>query len=277
MNVRGGPGRNFSIIDRIAPGETFEVIDGPSCTDGLAWFNIRYGGGVLEGWIAEGDEYYFVGPFDPQQSGGLPPAGDSADRRAVLGTCRTALVEDDFTGGRSENQWFEATGRSIERIGDGFYEIILGDDPSRRTDATSWGSLQELRFGDAQVEAVIRSPQFTPQDGARTGLWVRYQDENNFIAFMIRGDGSFRVARYEGGDYVDLVGWRASRALRTGADVVNTVRIDSVGADFTFYINGEEVARATDSTWADGRIAFWGSAAETPAMFYMDYFRVCAK
>lgn len=276
VNVRSGPGRNFPIIARIIPGETFEVIDGPSCTDRLAWFNIRYGGGVLEGWIAEGDEHYFVGPIGPP-----PPHGADSRRNAedmaVLGTCRATIVEDDFEGGFSANDWFVAGGRSIERIGDRAYEIILGDDPERRTEATSWGSLRGVTLRDAQVEGVIRSPQFTPEIGARTGLWVRYQDENNFLAFMIRGDGSFRVARYEGGSYVDLVGWQASRALRIGRDAVNTVRIDSVGDNFTFYINGERVAEAVDSTWAEGRVAFWGSSPTTPAMFYLEYFRVCAK
>jgi hypothetical protein len=61
--VRESPGISFDRIGRVAPGQTFQVIEGPMCADDMAWFEIIYGISAIRGWVAEGrDGEYFVEP-----------------------------------------------------------------------------------------------------------------------------------------------------------------------------------------------------------------------
>jgi WD40 repeat protein len=63
LNVRPKPGTAFPRIAQVSPGQTFEVLEGPTCAEGLNWFHIIYGVGAVQGWIAEGqDGQYFVQP-----------------------------------------------------------------------------------------------------------------------------------------------------------------------------------------------------------------------
>lgn len=58
-NVRNGPSRDNRKIGTIPPGGTFEVLEGPVCNSGFAWWRVRYQG--QEGWTAEsGDGEYWL-------------------------------------------------------------------------------------------------------------------------------------------------------------------------------------------------------------------------
>jgi hypothetical protein len=61
LNVRLGPSTDYRLAGQIAPGEVFAVLEGPQCAGGLTWYRVQYG--EMEGWIAEGDEMYFVEPY----------------------------------------------------------------------------------------------------------------------------------------------------------------------------------------------------------------------
>ncbi len=181
-------------------------------------------------------------------------------------------ITDDFTG-PSANDWFIDTSESSAiSINNGAYEIaILGvNDPAG---GVSWGSLRGVTLGDVRIEATMRASEFTGTL-ARTGLWLRYQDANNFLAFMISSSGKYRIARFESG-YTSLVDWTDSAAIQTGDNAVNIMRIDSNGSTFDLYINDTFLSRVTDDTWSTGRVAFFGSTSEPPASFYLDSIRIC--
>ena len=276
VNVRQGAGRSRTKIGELRPGDVFRVVEGPVCADGLAWFLVQFG--PRQGWIAEGDDSYFVSPV----TGGLPmPPPARPDLRPagrVLAPACNLVLEDDFTGGVSRLDWFQDTRpgiRSNERIGDGFYEVALNQLPPGRNEATSWGSLRGFFFRSARVEGVVSAEHFSADDSARTGLWLRYQDENNFLAFMINSRGSYYVARWSNDRYNDLVPWTPSRAIRTGDNVLNTLRVDIREDEFEFYINGEIQTRVIDRTWPEGRFAFFGSSSTIPNRFFLDYMRIC--
>jgi hypothetical protein len=55
LNVRETPARDATRIGRIASDQTFEVLSGPVCSDGLAWFRVVYGLDAERGWVAEGE------------------------------------------------------------------------------------------------------------------------------------------------------------------------------------------------------------------------------
>lgn len=62
LNLRVRPDTNAGVLRLLQPGAVFEVIGGPQCANGYAWFQIRYEG--REGWIAEGDASgYYAEPY----------------------------------------------------------------------------------------------------------------------------------------------------------------------------------------------------------------------
>jgi serine/threonine-protein kinase len=280
VNVRSGPGTTFPRVAQMPIREVFEVLEGPICAQNLAWYRILTRSRV-EGWIAEGDINYFVDPVLVTPTPTLPPVTrPPAQFRRVLGPACPVIVEDEFAGGKTDNDWFidDRPGiQSNERLIDDFYEIRLNSLPPNDNEATSWGSLrgpriQQLR--DGRIEAVIVTPRFSTP-GTRTGLWLRYQDDRNFLAFMISSTGAYRIARYQG-TYISLVDWTATDAIWLGDGVLNTLRVDISGSQFDFYINGRFITSVIDSTWPNGRVAFWGSSSQVPNSFLLDYFRICA-
>ncbi|MCB9453190.1 MAG: TIR domain-containing protein [Anaerolineaceae bacterium] len=68
LRVRAGAGLTRSIIDRLSPSQTFQVIEGPQCADGFAWFHVLFGINAVDGWVAEADDSaYFAVPFEQEQ------------------------------------------------------------------------------------------------------------------------------------------------------------------------------------------------------------------
>jgi len=62
VNVRNQPSTRGTRIAQLPPGSTFTVLEGPTCADGFAWFQVAFANGGRVGWLAEGSERYFVGP-----------------------------------------------------------------------------------------------------------------------------------------------------------------------------------------------------------------------
>jgi hypothetical protein len=61
--IRLDAGRQGVVIDELAFGEVFDVMAGPECADGMAWFEVRSDDG-MQGWLAEGDSnIYWVSPM----------------------------------------------------------------------------------------------------------------------------------------------------------------------------------------------------------------------
>ncbi|MBZ0295433.1 MAG: TIR domain-containing protein [Anaerolineae bacterium] len=275
LNVRSGPGTSFPRVGQVAINSVFNVIDGPSCGEDFAWYRIMYAGG-FEGWIAEGDTEYFVEPvakgISPDEGRPTLPPPVQTDR--TLAPACQVIVEDEFANGQTSNDWFQDSGvQSDVEVIDDYYRIHI-QEIDNEEEGISWGSLRGRSFSDARIEAVISASTFTQEQVARTGLWLRYQDSTQFLSFMISSTGAYRIARYQSG-YTNLVDWTSHRAIRTGNGAVNTIRIDTRGSTFDFYVNGQYLTSVTDTTWAEGRVVFWGSSFETPIDFYLDYFRAC--
>lgn len=64
-NVRAEPNTSATIVGQIAAGDWFEVLDGPTCSGGIAWWEVSTPN--VSGWTAEGvDDEYFVRPGCPE-------------------------------------------------------------------------------------------------------------------------------------------------------------------------------------------------------------------
>ena len=75
-----------------------------------------------------------------------------------------------------------------------------------------------------------------PQDTA--GLIVQAADADHFSAFLISGDGYFRVSDYRNGVWIDRAAWRAwPHIQRDGA--ANVLRAECQSGTCTFFVNDE--------------------------------------
>lgn len=158
----------------------------------------------------------------------------------------------------SVGDWTAGEGVNAEgTIVDGAYQMsveLSGD--------IFWATAgQNFADGTFEVEA-------TPMDGVADngyGMLFRIDDEgNNFYVFKVSSDGyvfaglcSDRCLEQQ---VLLAADWFATPAVRTGLGVTNVLRAEVSGPDMIFYVNDEEVGRATDNTLRKGDI---GLLAET--------------
>jgi len=65
-NVRDEASKTGKLLGQIPGSETFKVLAGPTCADGLNWWQVRYGD--LEGWTVEAAGIdYWLEPYDPSK------------------------------------------------------------------------------------------------------------------------------------------------------------------------------------------------------------------
>jgi hypothetical protein len=62
--LRTSPGFSSGLVSRIAPGHTFDVLDGPVCADNINWWYVRSSDNGKEGWTSEGEDgQYYIEPY----------------------------------------------------------------------------------------------------------------------------------------------------------------------------------------------------------------------
>jgi hypothetical protein len=259
VNVRAAAGQNKQKEYVLEPLQTFSVVGGPECADGLTWFHIAYGRNE-RGWIAEGTTFYFVQPLNLATQG-------------FRGINCNETIQEDFENPSSPYSWhIESSQQATVQIQDGVYELNLTSALNDRQPVV-WGALQNLSFDNFHIVAEINESRFA-SGTERTGLWINYQDGDNFLAFAIRSDGKFQIARYQFG-YTPLVDWQDSRAIKIGDNSSNVLEITKNNNQYEFYINYEHVATVGDATWSNGRIAFFGASSHLPSVFSLSSIRIC--
>jgi hypothetical protein len=86
-------------------------------------------------------------------------------------------------------------------------------------------------------------------DGARDGI-----NQSGHYYVVEAGDrGEMGVWRREGDRWIDLVPWKPSPAVRAG-DASNELTARMTGDQLVFLVNGIEVARETDTMFANGTV-----------------------
>jgi hypothetical protein len=74
-NVRAEPKKTGKLLGKIPGGDSFEVLAGPECADGLNWWQVRYGD--VEGWTVEAAGLdYWLEPYDPSKPEVLTPTNE---------------------------------------------------------------------------------------------------------------------------------------------------------------------------------------------------------
>lgn len=164
------------------------------------------------------------------------------------------LLEDDF----SQKEWQAYVDNEHRQVyEDGRYVIGV-----EVTGYTYWSTA-----GDdfSNFIAEVETTQISGPDDNDYGLILRYQDEANFYSFEISGDGFYTFVKYVEDELFEIIPWQESHHIHQG-NQTNTLRVEAVGPNFTFYINDALVDAAIDSEFSQGDVGLLVGTYDEPGV-----------
>ncbi len=82
--------------------------------------------------------------------------------------------------------------------------------------------------------------------------------KNGYLFQIYTGrPGMFSIWKIVNGEFQALSHWQNSEIVKVGFEKWNNITIDAKGANLSFYINGNLVAKISDETYKSGRIGLW--------------------
>jgi hypothetical protein len=160
------------------------------------------------------------------------------------------LFQDDFEDPNSG--WLVSSDDEVERgYQNGKYDIVV-----KVKNSTFWSTVRHS-FRDFSLE--VDATEVGGPDENSYGVIFRYQDDDNFYIFEISGDGYYAVTKVVDGEWIELVGWRETTAIKTGRRT-NVLRVVCIGPEMEFYINGEKQIGTNDKTFSQGEIGLSAGA-----------------
>lgn len=132
----------------------------------------------------------------------------------------------------------------------------------------------EKSFSDVSIE--VDATKFSGTDNNDFGIVCRFVDDNNFYFLIISSDGYQVIGKYENGEIVYLSSdeMQPTDAVKQGS-ATNHLRADCVGSTLTLYVNGQQVASVTDTSFTSGDIGLTvGTFDEPNASVTFDNFVV---
>jgi hypothetical protein len=132
-------------------------------------------------------------------------------------------------------------------------------------------TLREPVFDDFKLQVDL-----TLLDGTEAvsyGVLFRMNDRNEFYRFDITGDGRFMVekANADGSWIQYLDNWKTVDSFEIGKDAWNTLRIDAIGSEISYYVNNALVYSMTDDSLTEGNIGLdIGTFSQTSASAAFD-------
>ena len=159
----------------------------------------------------------------------------------------SVLFQDNFSD--IESGWKGTFNSNDGYIGyfDGTYRFLISN-PGRM-----YWSGPDLEFSDVRVEVDAFKKSGPVNDDY--GLVCRAKDEANFYFFVISSDGYYGIGKTVGGaqSLLDSKGMPPSESIRQGA-AVNHLRVDCVGEQLAFYVNGDLLDTVQDDSFASGSV-----------------------
>lgn len=174
-----------------------------------------------------------------------PPAGGGGGG----GTGLQILFQDDFSD--SNSGWDQSQNDSYftDYVNGGYRIYIIPENYSAF--ANPYQSFQN------NVRVEVDATKVGGPDDNAFGVQCRYQDVDNFYFFYISSDGYVGIGINNAGTKSIISnpdGNLVSDAnIRQGA-ATNHIRVDCIGSSLTMYVNGVQIASATDSTFSGGDI-----------------------
>jgi hypothetical protein len=145
----------------------------------------------------------------------------------------------------------ESGGDVVGEVRDGVYNFNVTAE-----DLTIWTTAgQEFSDGIYSVEAT----QVAGPDNNAYGLLFRVDDENDdFYAFQISGDGFVWIGRYRDGGAAEaepiVNDWWFESPVINQSNATNKLSVQAEGQNLIFFVNDQEVGRVTDDAFSSGDI-----------------------
>jgi len=198
----------------------------------------------------------------------LTLAGCGAGGSATGSPRPDALLFDDFSDATSGwETWSDPNGSFVAYQNGGLRLLV------KEKEFDYW-SRPGKRFVDARIE--VDAVKLAGPNDNDFGLICRYQDRNNFYAFLVSSDGYAGIVRVEDGKYRVISGAQLSynQNIRQG-DALNHLQADCIGQTLALKVNNQVVAQVQDGGLAAGEVGVIAGTNATPGVdIFFDNFVV---
>ncbi len=167
------------------------------------------------------------------------------------------LFSDDFSSKSSGWDTVQNDQGMTDYDQDGYRIQVL------ETSTDYWANPGLSGLGDVSITVDVKK--LAGPDDNDFAIQCRYIDTQNFYAFIASSDGYYGITKLVGGTQ-ELIGQEEllpTDAIKSGADVVNTLRADCVGSTLTLYINGTQVTSVQDTTFTSGDVGLMAGTFDT--------------
>jgi hypothetical protein len=179
-----------------------------------------------------------------------------------------ALFVDEFSDATSGwETWGDTNGSYVVYQNDGLRILVMEEQ-------FDYWSLPGKRFVDARVE--VDAVKLAGPNDNDFGLICRYQDKNNFYAFLISSDGYAGILKVDDGKYRLISGAQLSAApqVRKG-EALNHIQADCNGQTLALSVNGQPVMQVQDGGFAAGEVGVIAGTNASPGVdIFFDNFVV---
>ena len=201
-------------------------------------------------------------PTDAQASTESPQPTDSPESletqppTPIIGDF-TIVLQDEFSG---DTGWYtleeDIFGFEYAQGGYRIYVNLL--------DTPIW-SVRQRELDDVRLEVDV-SRTGGPENGY-FGVICRFnQEERNYYALVIDGDGNYAIAKTENNEFEFILeGTSPAGAIRSG-DAANRVAADCIGDTLTLWANGQQLASIEDGDFETGWIGLIAGTRDEPGV-----------
>lgn len=127
--------------------------------------------------------------------------------------------------------------------------VSVGAGIDRYRDVIVSGNFRKLSGpGGGGYALILRDQGPGPRDGINQG--------GQYYVFEVGDPGEVGIWRRDGQRWVELLPWTRSEAVRLG-DAANELRVQAIGQQMTFFVNGVQVASQTDATLSEGGVGLF--------------------
>lgn len=137
----------------------------------------------------------------------------------------------------NDNNWSQSNDSKIRLAVEGGDYII---DHKRKTGGWSSTILKPISSSrNFRITAQIKKQSGIQNNGY--GVTFGKKDNDNQNHFLISGDGSFKIVKWQDGNRSFIKEWTKSIHIKTGNGVYNYLKVQKVGSAYKFYINSNLV------------------------------------
>jgi hypothetical protein len=167
------------------------------------------------------------------------------------------LYEDDFSDPGSGWADAELEGGRVGYL-DGLYYV------SSLTEGTLIWVSAGVSLSDVVINVEATQAYAGPENDNSYGVMCRVQSNDDGYLLRISGDGYYSIHKRLGDEYVALVDWSTSEAIRQG-NSRNDIQAVCDGSQLALVVNGQLLAEANDSIFAEGDVGLVVSSYEDAA------------